>query len=113
MTAKIKTTVRLPQKTRQEMIHSIINSGYGLRGKSRWICEAIHQLLSINNYHELVDIGNELEGLYEVESIYITSELKEALDHALIAVRKSYPAMEGVQSSIIRTSIIQRMLRHG
>lgn len=111
MTVKFKTTVRLPNSTRQEMMEVIIKSGYGMRGKSKWLSEAIHQLLSINNYHEFVDIGNEMEGLSDIESFYITEELKAQLDQALVIVRTYYPAMEGVQSCIIRTSIIQRLIR--
>jgi hypothetical protein len=111
MVTKIKTTVRLPQTTRREMMNAVIADGYGMRGKSRWISEAIAQLLSIHNFPELVDIGDELSGLYDVEAIYLTPELKNLLDQALIAVRKNYPSMEGVQSCIIRTSIMQRLLR--
>jgi hypothetical protein len=111
MTIKIKTTVRLPKATRQEMIQTIIANGYGMRGKSKWVSEAIHQLLAINNFHELVDIGDEIADLTEVESIYLEAQLKEELDKALILIRRFFPTMEGVQSCIIRTSIIQRLLR--
>lgn len=111
MSLKIKTTVRLPRTTRQEMMQAIIADGYGMRGKSRWVSEAIDQLLSIDNYHELVDIGDEIGELEEVESIYLTAMLKESLDQALLVIRKHYPMMEGVQSCIIRTSILQRLLR--
>ncbi len=113
MIPKIKTTIRLPLGTKKEMIGAIVSNGYGLRGKSLWVSEAITQLLAINNYPELVDIGNELAGLVAVESIYLTPDLKALLDNALIEVRKLYPTMEGVQSCIIRTSIIQRLLRAG
>lgn len=112
MTAKIKTTIRLPHTTRQEMLNALIAEGYGLRGKSRWISEAIKQLLNRQNYPELVDIGDGLAGLVDVEAIYLTPELKKSLDQALIVVRTVYPTMEGVQSCIIRTSIIQRLLRN-
>lgn len=111
MANKIKTTVRLPKSTKREMIETIIASGYGMRGKSKWVSEAIAQLLGIKGFHELVDIGDEMEGLVDVESFYLTSELKELLDLALIKVRQFYPTMEGVQSCIIRTSIIQRLIR--
>lgn len=108
---KIKTTIRLPQKTRQEMLYAIIASGYGMRGKSKWVGEAIAQLLSVTDYHELVDIGEEMGDLDEVESVYLSPELKQSLELALVEIRRHYPSMEGVQSCIIRTSIIQRLLR--
>lgn len=111
MLGKIKTTIRLPKKTRQEMMHAVIANGYGMRGKSKWVSEAISRLLSMNNFHELVDIGNEISDLADVESIYLSLDLKEDLDNALITIRQHYPSMEGVQSCIIRTSIIQRLLR--
>lgn len=111
MITKIKTTIRLPLTTQKEMVQAIINGGYGMRGKSKWVMEAIDQLLSRGNYQELVDIGDEISSLVAVESIYLTPEIKEKLDDALIAIRKIYPTMEGVQSCIIRTSILQRILR--
>lgn len=111
MSTKIKTTVRLPKATRQEMIQTIIANGYGMRGKSKWVSEAINQLLAINSFHELVDIGDEIAELTEVESIYLDAELKEEINQALILIRRYFPSMEGVQSCIIRTSIIQRLLR--
>ncbi len=111
MSSKIKTTVRLPKSTQQEMIKAIIANGYGMRGKSKWVSEAITQLLAREDFHEFVDIGDEIEDLVAVESLYLTPELKKELDCALISIRKHYPSMEGVQSCIIRTSIIQRLLR--
>ena len=111
MPSKIKTTIRLPKSTQDEMVQTIIANGYGMRGKSRWVEEAISQLLAIKDFHELVDIGDEISELEAVESIYLTLGLKKDLDSALIVVRQFYPSMEGVQSCIIRTSIIQRLLR--
>lgn len=113
MTIKFKTTVRLPNSTRQEMLQTIINQGYGMRGKSAWVTEAISQLLAIVNYHELVDIGDELIALSGMESIYLPIDLKRSLDDARLVIRSYYPSMEGVQSCIIRTSIIQRLIRGG
>lgn len=111
MSNKTKTTVRLPKEVRDEMLQAIVADGYGLRGKSRWVVEAIENLLLLPNYHELVDIGVEIEGLTEVEAFYLPSKIKYALDDALLNIRKHYPTMEGVKSSIVRTGIMQRLLR--
>jgi hypothetical protein len=111
MNSKIKTTIRLPLTTRQEMMQGIVAAGYGMHGKSRWVSEAIEQLLAIDCYYELVDIGDGIGSLIAVESFYLTYEVKHQLDRALVVVRSHYPTMEGVQSCIIRTSIIQRLLR--
>lgn len=108
---KIRTTIRLPLSVRQAMHYQIIKDGYNLRGKSIWVSEAIESLLAMANFQEYVEIAHEMSNLTETEVIQISKELKDKIERALILVRKKYPALEGVQSCIIRSSIIQRLLR--
>jgi len=46
-----------------------------------------------------------------VEYVVITRDFKKNLDNAVIQIRKQYPDLEGVQSGIVRTAIMQRLLR--
>ena len=108
---KLRTTIRLPKAVQLEMQHKIIDDGYGLRGKSRWVAEAIESLLELGNYHELVDIADEMSDLTQTEVIMVQESLKTKLEAALINVRQHYPELEGVQSRIIRSSIMQRLIR--
>lgn len=108
-----KLTVRLPQSLRKEMLKAIIEGDYGMRGKSKWLLEAITAFLNKENFVDFVDIGSEMDGseLTAVEAFYLPVELLYTMDHAVLEVRKKYPMMEGVKSVIIRSSIIQKLFR--
>ncbi len=108
---KAKITFVVPQSLQQELRHKVINDGYGMRGKSKWVSEAIERLLQIDNYADLVYLGDEMKGFEKVETISIERSLKKTLDQAIHDIRKQHPLLEGVQSGIIRTSILQRLLR--
>lgn len=111
MQNNVRTTVRLPHALRQAMSQKIIKEGYGFRGKSKWVTEAIESLLKMNNYPDYVDIADEMSELTEIEVLQIPRLVKLQLDTALVNVRQKFPALEGVQSCIIRSSIIQRLIR--
>lgn len=108
---KIKVSFVVPEALQKEMRQQVIEDGYGMRGKSKWIAEAINDLLQLNNYAELVKLSEEMKGFEKQETIAINKDLKRALDKASISIRREYPILEGVQSHIIRTSIMQRLLR--
>lgn len=107
---KNKIAFVLPENLYNEMRQKIIADGYGLRGKSIWVEEAIEQLLKVHKYIDLVDINDEMRGFNKAETILVSMEMKRKLDNALIQVRQVYPAMNGVQSRIVRTAILQRLL---
>ena len=111
MEAKAKITFVLPDNLQRECREQIIRDGYDMRGKSKWIIEGIEQLLALRNYPELVHLNDEMKGFEKLESVVISKSLKKFLDAAIIHVRRTYPAMEGVQSRIFRTAILQRLLR--
>ena len=101
----------LPKAIKQEMLSSIVRDGYGLRGKSKWVSEAIDTLLNMPNFMDYLKLADEMSQLTEPEVIQIPKDLRNKLDNSIIQVRRSLPSLDGVQSSIIRTSIIQRILR--
>ena len=111
MALNYKVTFVVPQVFQQDLREQVIKDGYGMRGKSKWISEAIENLLELPNYIELVQYSDEMKGFEKVETIVIAKNLKNLLDQAIIAVRKQYPTIEGVQSHIVRTAILQRLLR--
>jgi hypothetical protein len=111
MEAKAKITLVIPDVLQKEFREQIIKDGYDLRGKSRWIAEGIEHLLNMSNFPELVNLSNEMKGFEKLESVVISKNLKKIMEDAVIHVRKIYPSIEGVQSGIVRTAIIQRLLR--
>lgn len=107
---KVKISFVLPQGMQQDLKETMIREGYDLKGKSRWISEAIGNLLTLETYADLVKINDEMSGFEKLESVVIARDLKKQLDDAVIEVRKKYPAIEGVQSRILRAAIMQRLL---
>jgi hypothetical protein len=111
MIKKMMTSIKLQRLLHFKMLQRIISDGYGMRGKSKWIIEAVESFLQLPDYPSLVDIADEMEQLTEIVSIRLTEDLMNKLDQAIICVRRQYPAMEGVKSNLIRASIMQRLIR--
>jgi hypothetical protein len=111
MAKKFKITFVLPAQLQHDYKTNIVNQGYSLREKSKWISNAVSDLLEMPNYIELVYYGDEFGGFDKSETIVVDESLKHALDSAVVEVRKNYPAIEGVQSRVLRTAILQRLLR--
>lgn len=112
MTDKVKITFVLPLRLQKELKTQVIKDDYSLKGKSRWVAEAIEELLVSYHFPDLVKLNDEMKGFEKLESVLVSRDLKKQLDAAVVDVRKVYPAIEGVQSRIVRTAIVQRLLRH-
>lgn len=110
MSKKVKVAFVLPANLQKEMKEQVIKDGYDLKGKSLWVSESIISLLTIRDFHDLVKINDEMQGFEKLESVLIVDDLKKQLDLAIIRIRQHYPTMEGVQSKILRTAIMQRLL---
>lgn len=111
MTNKIRISFLLPENLSRDMKEQMIREGYDLKGKSRWIQEAIESLFLLKSFPDLVKINDEMEGLEKLDSISVDKSIKKKLDSAVLKVRTQYPTIEGVQSRILRTAIVQRLLR--
>jgi hypothetical protein len=107
-------TAKLPTEIHQKILERIIHDKYGMRGKSKWINEALEIFLGLPDFHEFVEIGEEMEQIEMngIISIRIPNTLYHKLEDAVIQVRKQHPGMEGVKSKIIRASLLQRLIRN-
>ena len=110
MADKVKITFVLPETLQYDLKQQMVKDGYDLRGKSRWVSEAIDRLLKVKVFPEFVKLNDEMQGFGKFESVVVGRDLKKQLDDAVIHIRKQYPAIEGVQSRIVRTAIVQRLL---
>ena len=108
---KLMTSIKLQRNLHRRLLQRIIEDGYGMRGKSKWIIESIESLLQLEDYPTLVDIAEDMDQLRDMVSIRLPEPLMTKIDQAILEVRKQYPCSEGVKSNLIRASIIQRMLR--
>lgn len=111
MSKKYKITFAIHGNLQSELREKTIKEGYGLRGKSNWVSEAITRLLEYKDFQNLVIYSDEMFGFDKMETIVIDFPLKVKLDNAVTIVRKCNPNIEGVKSRIIRTAIMQRILR--
>lgn len=105
------TSVKLQKNLHHKLQQSVINDEYGMRGKNKWILEAIESFLNLPDYPHFVDLADQTAPLTEMISLRLSELLIRKLDAAVIHVRRQYPAMEGVKSNLIRASIMQRLIR--
>lgn len=112
MDKKIKITARFTMELKNLMLQAIINDGYGLRGKSKWVSEAIEGFIGMD-YISLVDIGSEMSAgeLKETESFYLSPPIVDVLEEIIVKARLANPKIDGVKSIVIRSSIFQRLFR--
>src|SRR6476619_7199443 len=111
MNNKVMTSIKLQKNLHRRLQQRIIEDGYGMRGKSKWIIESIEDLLMLSDYPTLVDIAEDMDQLSDMVSIRIPEDLMDRIEEAVFFVRKQYPTIEGVKSNLIRASIMQRLLR--
>ena len=97
----------------KEIHTKMLVEGYSLREKSKWISEAIEDFLTLKEYQSLVEMAELVNDFTKNETIYITSDIEDKLDEAIIKVRTQYPTLEGVKSLIVRASIIRRLVLLG
>lgn len=110
MSNKVKISFVLPEGLQKDLRERIVLDGYSLKGKSQWVVEAIEQLLNLQDFMDSVKVNDVMQGFEKLESILIERKLKKQLEDSVIRVRKKYPEIEGVQSRIMRTAILQRLL---
>ena len=111
MSVKSKISFAVPNNLKKELQEHVISDGYGLRGKSKWISEAVENFLELKDFLELISYSDEMHGFDQIETAVIEYSLKLKLDKAIIQIRKEFPIIEGVKSRIMRTAILQRLLR--
>jgi len=111
MAKKYTVTFRI-QEDYRKALRIAYEQTYGKRGKSRWICEAIENLLKKEDFIELVQLDITPANLCQYpEQFTATQTIRNLLDKKIIECRRECPQLEGVQSAIIRTAVIQRLLR--
>ena len=104
---------KIPASLEMEINKKLVSEGYGLRGKSKWICDSICKFLTCPDKDfvlECIEFSEELENLSKSISFRPTSVVDDLLDQWVVNVRMKMPAIEGLKSKIIRTSIIHNLL---
>lgn len=112
---KLNTTnsFKIPASLEIEMNKKLVSEGYGLRGKSKWICDSICKFLTFQDREfvlDCIELSEEMENLSKSISFRPTIMVDNLLDEWIVRVRMKVPAIEGLKSKIIRTSIIHNLL---
>ena len=106
-------TFKLPNRIEQKMNEKLVLAGYGLRGKSKWIIDALTLFMSqpVEFCIDAIEIAEELGELNKSISFRPTEELESKLNDWVIKIRKEKPMIEGLKSKFIRAAICQGILR--
>ena len=110
MSKKVKISFVIPESLQKDLKKRIVLDGYNLKEKSQWVVEAVEQLFKIDSYIDLVKVNDVMHGFEKFESVLVDRKLKAQLDESVINIRRKYPEIDGVQSRIMRTAILQRLL---
>jgi predicted DNA-binding protein len=104
-----KTTYRLPADLRQSMLESVAKE-YGKKGKSRWIKEAIAELIAKDAALASVGLGEDYETHDASDVLVMDCAALEQLQTAMTTIRRQDPLFAGVQSAVIRAAIRMRLI---
>lgn len=108
----VVSSVKLPESLYSKVTSKVVEDGYGLRGRSKWIVNSIYSFLELPRFEQYVQIASELEGCASPVSIRMPEELAIRLEKEVVRIRKIYPEVEALKSNIIRASIMQSLIRN-
>jgi len=84
--ARKSVTYRLPEGMKDAMLERIIQDKYGLRGKSRWVSEALEEFLKDRSWKDQVLDVDMVKNNNDKDVIYLEPELRELLKDKTLAV---------------------------
>jgi hypothetical protein len=106
---RTRVVFRLPKKLQDDMNAQIGADGYGMMGKSRWINEAIDQLLKKSEWMDRIS--------YEIntpqdakEDVLITCVTNDKLKKYSNIMATKLPISTAAKSAIIRHAIMARII---
>jgi hypothetical protein len=104
-----KVTVKMPSYLKQELPTRIIQDGYNMREKSKWVVEAVHSLLANKEWEGalLSEVVNkpDTHDVFSIPSNLVNEMAREA---GRVSMEK--PSLNANQSTIIRAAINRRLL---
>ena len=104
-----KVTVKLPQELKDSLPVKILNDGYNMRQKSKWVVEAVRSLLSNKEWEGALlsetIVRADAQDVFSIPSGVVTLMNREAHRVAM-----ENPSLNANQSTIIRAAINRRLL---
>lgn len=118
---KKPVTYRLPAAVKEAMLGAVVEQRYGLKGKSRWIEEAVLAFLQERSWKDQVLEGEMTMGNDTKDVVYLNADVKrmiedgtrEVIAHAAEMTRRrirheNLDTLSVTASSIIRAAIVWR-----
>lgn len=119
--SKKPVTYRLPAAVKEAMLGAVVEQHYGLKGKSRWIEEAVLAFLQERSWKDQVLEGEMTMGNDTKDVVYLNADVKrmiedgtrEVIAHAAEMTRRrirheNLDNLSVTASSIIRAAIVWR-----
>ena len=103
----------MPLTLKTMLRQAVADDGYGGKGKSRWVREALTQLFKHDPDLMNVGVGDDLEVNDAEDAFFLSMENGLAIDAAVEIIRSQYPRAEGIQSAIVRAAVRYRLRGRG
>lgn len=110
---KARTSLRLPVGLLEKMQGSMKSNDYGIRERSKWICEAVGTLVAEDCYWELIAEEFMDQGENEVIPITKDANTNKKLSDAEENYTRIYKTKVIDKSMILRAAIILRLVKEG
>ncbi|MEO7326541.1 MAG: hypothetical protein ABIW82_17105 [Dokdonella sp.] len=100
-----QTTYRTNDTLRAAVERGLERDGVGARGRSKWICSKIGNLIKGEPTLESVSAAEGLDDFPLFQSIQIDDETEALIEHAYLVIRSIDPRADGIQGALIRAAI--------
>lgn len=110
---KTRTSLRLPAVAIEMIKRSMLKHGYGSRERSRWISEAVEQLVNKNDFWDLVAEEFMDNGENEVIPLTLEYRISSLINNAEVEVKEGSGNQVVDRSIILRAAISQRLITEG
>lgn len=104
-----KVTIRMPQFMRDDVHRKMIEEGYNLRQKSKWVAEAVEYLIGPSEWEGVLLSQADVEADTQ-DVITLPVDLHERLSLEMRRLLSSKPFLNPSLSSIIRAAIQRRCM---
>ena len=108
-----RTSLRVQETMLPVIAQSMHDNGYGVRQRSKWICESLEKLVSSEDYWHLISEAFMDQGASSQIPVTLDHDTNKRLDEATKTYKKEYGVSEIDQSAILRAAITYRLLNEG
>jgi len=105
---KRRATVQLPTKLKEQISQSVLSDGYGMRGKSRWINDAVINFLADPGWLDQLE-SDRISRNDTADCYTLDDNTYASIRRAALKVMQEDPLNDNPSGIIIRTAICWRI----